>query len=126
METRICYQEKVNSGSPMPLSKEKWDELIDSPQVKNVCAQIAALDADAADYAEQKQALKKRLPVIIPHASGFKNGKRISAEATPSGLAMLDVDHVEDPKSAFNAPPLVASVRCSFMNSRFSSSTYRM
>ena len=103
MRNRICYQESVSSGSPLPLSKEKWDELIDSPAVRNICKQIAELDASAADYNERKQALKKRLPVIIPHASGFKNGRRVSAEAEPSGLAMLDVDHVEEPRSAFNA-----------------------
>ena len=103
MRNRICYQESVSSGSPLPLSKEKWDELIDSPAVRNICEQIAELDASAADYNERKQALKKRLPVIIPHASGFKNGRRVSAEAEPSGLAMLDVDHVEEPRSAFNA-----------------------
>ena len=99
METRISFQDKVNGGSPMPLTKEKWDELLDSPQVKNICAQIAALDETAADYADRKQALKKRLPIIIPHAQSFKNGKRVSADAVPSGLAMLDVDHVEDPRA---------------------------
>ena len=103
METRISFQDKVNGGSPMPLTKEKWDELLDSPQVKNICAQIAALDETAADYADRKQALKKRLPIIIPHAQSFKNGKRVSADAVPSGLAMLDVDHVEDPREWFNS-----------------------
>ena len=102
MSFRISYQDKVNSGSPMPLSTEKWNELLDSPQVKNICAQIAALDETAADYADRKQALKKRLPIIIPHAQSFKNGKRVSADAVPSGLAMLDVDHVEDPRAWFN------------------------
>jgi hypothetical protein len=102
MNTRICYQEKVNSGQPMPLTKEKWDELIDSPIVKNICARIAELDPEAEDYNDRKQALKKRLPIIIPHAASFANGKRVSADATPSGLAMLDVDHVENPKDFLN------------------------
>ena len=103
MSFRISYQDKVNSGSPMPLSKEKWNELLDSPQVKKICDQIAALDESAADYADRKQALKRRLPIIIPHAQSFANGKRISADAVPSGLAMLDVDHVEDPRAWFNS-----------------------
>ena len=94
----ICYQESVSSGQPLPLTKEKWDELIDSPAVKNICAQIAALDPGEAAYNDRKQALKKRLPVIIPHAASFANGKRISADAIPSGLAMLDVDHVDNPR----------------------------
>jgi len=92
------YQEKVNAGVPQLCTPEKWDELIDSPVVKDICARIAALDETAGDYAERKQALKKRLPIIIPHAASFKNNKRVSADAVPSGLAMLDVDHVEKPR----------------------------
>ena len=103
METRICYQDKVNSGQPMPLTKEKWDELIDSPEVKNICDRIAALDSNAEDYNDRKQALKKRLPIIIPHAASFANDKRISADAIPSGLAMLDVDHVDNPRDWFES-----------------------
>ena len=80
------------------LTVEKWNELIDSPKVKNICRAIAALDPNANDYNDRKQALKKRLPIIIPHAAGFTGGRRVSAEAIPSGLAMLDVDHVENPR----------------------------
>ena len=94
----FCYQEKVNAGVPQVCTPEIWDQLIDSPEVKNICDQIAALDTTAADYADRKQALKKRLPIIIPHAASFKNNKRVSADAIPSGLAMLDVDHVDNPR----------------------------
>ena len=99
--TRICYQSNICKGEPMPLTKEIWDQLIDSPEVANICRRIAALDPNAEDYNDRKQALKKRLPILIPHAHSFANGKRISADATPSGLAMLDVDHVEDPRAWF-------------------------
>ena len=98
----FCYQEKVNAGVPQVCTPEKWDELIDSPVVKKICEQIAALDETAVDYAERKQALKKRLPIIIPHAASFKNGKRVSADAVASGLAMLDVDHINQPKVWFD------------------------
>ena len=93
----ITYQESVSKGTPKPCTREKWNELIDSPKVKNICKQIASLDVKDPEYAEKKQALKKRLPVIIPHAAAFTGGKRLSAEAIPSGLALLDVDHVENP-----------------------------
>ncbi len=99
----FCYQESVSKGTPKPCTPEIWDELIDSSAVKNMCARIAALDPQAQDYNDRKQALKKRLPIIIPHASAFKNGKRISADAIPSGLAMLDVDHVDNPREWFNS-----------------------
>ena len=97
------YQDKVNAGVPQVCTPEIWDSLIDSPAVTNTCAAIGALDPNAADYADRKQALKKRLPIIIPHAASFKNGKRISADAIPSGLAMLDVDHVDNPREWFDS-----------------------
>ena len=99
----FCYQEKVNAGVPQVCTPEIWDSLIDSPAVKNICDRIAALDPNAADYADRKQALKKRLPIIIPHAASFRNGKRISTDAIPSGLAMLDVDHVDNPRDWFDS-----------------------
>ena len=99
----FCYQESVSKGAPKPCTEKIWDELIDSSAVKNLCEQIAALDVHAADYNDRKQALKKQLPIIIPHASYFANGKRVSADAQPSGLAMLDVDHVEDPRGWWNS-----------------------
>ncbi len=105
----MTYQESIVKGQPAVLTKEKWDELIDSPAVKDICARIAALDVTAADYAERKQALKKRLPVIIPHAAAFRNGRRVSADAVPSGLAMLDVDHVEEPREWWNSLMEIAS-----------------
>ena len=99
----FCYQEKVNAGAPQVCTPAIWDSLIDSPAVAKTCAAIGALDPNAADYADRKQALKKRLPIIIPHAASFKNGKRVSADAIPSGLAMLDVDHVEEPRAWFDS-----------------------
>ena len=107
----MTYQNSVSSGKPEVLTVEKWNELIDSPKVKNICKLIAALDPNAPDYNDRKQALKRRLPVIMPHAAGFKNGKRVSADAIPSGLAMLDVDHVENPKDFLSQRSKVKSQR---------------
>ena len=87
----------------MPCTPEIWDQLIDSPEVKSICDQIAALDPTTPDYNDRKQALKRRLPIIIPHAASFRNGKRVSADAIPSGLAMLDVDHVSNPRDWFES-----------------------
>ena len=107
----FCYQESVSKGAPKLCTPEIWDRLIDSPEVKSICDQIAALDTSAEDYNERKQALKKRLPIIIPHASYFANGKRVSADAQPSGLAMLDVDHVDNPREWFEK-----NVQCQISN----------
>ena len=97
------YQDKVNAGVPQVCTPEIWDQLIDSPEVKSICDLIAALDPSTPDYNDRKQALKRRLPIIIPHAASFRNGKRVSADAIPSGLAMLDVDHVSNPRDWFES-----------------------
>ncbi|MBR2265251.1 MAG: hypothetical protein IJ882_01030, partial [Paludibacteraceae bacterium] len=94
---------KRQKGTPKPCTPEIWDQLIDSPEVSNICRRIAALDPTAEDYNDRKQALKRRLPIIIPHAASFANGKRVSADAIPSGLAMLDVDHVDNPQEWFES-----------------------
>ena len=99
----FCYQDKVNAGVPQICTPEIWDQLIDSPEVKSICDQIAALDTTTPDFNDRKQALKRRLPIIIPHAASFRNGKRVSADAIPSGLAMLDVDHVSNPRDWFES-----------------------
>ena len=97
------YQESVSKGAPQLCTPAIWNSIIDSPEVKKICDRIAALDPQAEDYNDRKQKLKRRLPVIIPHAASFMNGKRVSADAIPSGLAMLDVDHVENPKEWFDS-----------------------
>ena len=97
----FCYQDKVNAGVPQICTPEIWDKLINSPEVKNLCDRIAELDPNDENYNDRKQALKRRLPIIIPHAASFRNGKRVSADAIPSGLAMLDVDHVDNPREAY-------------------------
>ena len=99
---RICYQENITKGEPQPLTQDIWNELIHRPAVKNICAAVAALDPGAENFNGPKQALKKRLPIIIPHACRFEgDGKRKSANAVPSGLAMLDLDHIEHPHQFF-------------------------
>ncbi|MBR6830370.1 MAG: DUF3987 domain-containing protein [Paludibacteraceae bacterium] len=98
----ITYQLSVMQGFPLPCTEDIWNEIIDRPAVKNICDQIAALDPEAPDFNDRKQALKRRLPIIIPHARAFVNNKRVSADAIPSGLAMLDVDHVDNPRDWWN------------------------
>ena len=49
------------------------------------------------EYDTLKAGLKKRLPIFTPHAT-FRNGRRLNADAVPSGLSMYDVDHINDPR----------------------------
>lgn len=65
-------------------------EKSNSPALLELCQRIAA-EPDANKRGE----LKKKLPVITWQS--YFPGKRVAKEAEPSGLFMLDIDHVEDP-----------------------------
>ena len=80
------------------------DGALDSPIVASVCSEIVdALEAHRrgeltkTEFEEKKSALKKRLPILTPHAT-FKNGRRVNADAVPSGMSMFDIDHIPDPR----------------------------
>ena len=79
-------------------------QALDSPQVARTCAEIEdALEAcrrgelTTAEFETLKGRLKKRLPILTPHAT-FTNGRRKNTEAVPSGLSMYDLDHIPNPR----------------------------
>ena len=70
------------------------------PQVQNICDQIKLLNRNNHDELSR---LKRQLPVITPHACRFDNdGTRKSTNAIPSGLVMLDIDHIDNPRDFFS------------------------
>lgn len=88
----------------MECTPERFRSVIDSPRVARVCAEIKAayeqylhgkLTKD--EFEGRKTALKKQLPVFTPHAT-FPNGRRLNAEAVPSGISMYDKDHISYPR----------------------------
>ena len=83
---------------------ELFWKAVRSPLVSDVCAQIAdglekvrRGEMVKEDYETLKAGLKKRLPIFTPHAT-FKNGRRLNADAVPSGLSMYDIDHLPSPR----------------------------
>ena len=83
---------------------ELFWKAVRSPLVSDICAQIAdglekvrRGEMVKEDYETLKAGLKKRLPIFTPHAT-FKNGRRLNADAVPSGLSMYDIDHIADPR----------------------------
>ena len=98
------YSKSVRSSRVLPCSADVLNTLLDSRQVAVICAQIA----DAREKCQQgiitpdeyntaKSDLKRRLPIITPHAT-FMNERRLNVEAVPSGLSMYDLDHIPDPR----------------------------
>lgn len=74
---------------------EKYLQLSNDPDLLQTCNLIAA-EQDP----DKRGELKKKLPVITWQAS-FE-GKRLAKLAKPSGLFMLDIDHVEEPGKMFS------------------------
>ena len=88
----------------MECTPERFHAVLDSPKVDEVCAELVdVLEAHLGGalqkegFEMEKARLKKKLPVFTPHAH-FPGGRRVNADAVPSGLAMYDKDHINDPR----------------------------
>lgn len=88
MKFSIFKSLKVQKGEIC--TYEKYLEVSNSPALLRLCNEIAA-EKDDDKFGE----MKKRLPVITWQA--YFEGKRLAKEAHPSGLFMLDIDHVLTP-----------------------------
>ena len=94
----------VKSQQVQICTSEMLREAIDSPLVAQVCAEIKDAweqekrgEITLEEFEEKKGRLKKQLPILTPHAT-FRNGRRLNADAVPSGLSMYDLDHIPDPE----------------------------
>ena len=97
---RICLQSSICAGTPTPVLWSEIEQAMRDPRVQDICDQIKLLDGKAPDELSR---LKRQLPVITPHACRFRgDGARRSSNAVPSGLVMLDIDHIDDPREFFS------------------------
>ena len=100
MIPRICIQSSISSGKPTPATWSQIEQAMRQPSVQDICDQIKLLDGKDPDELSR---LKKHLPIITPHACRFRgDGSRKSSNAVPSGLVMLDIDHIDDPREFFS------------------------
>ena len=72
-----------------------FDEATNSPSIIRLCNAIA----DEKDP-NRRAELKKQLPAVTWQS--YFPSRRVNAEAQPSGLFMLDVDHVDNPFKLWN------------------------
>ena len=98
----------VKSQQVQICTSEMLREAMDSPLVTQVCAEIKDAweqekrgEITLEEFEEVKGRLKKQLPILTPHAT-FKNGRRLNADAVPSGLSMYDLDHIPDPEGRWH------------------------
>ena len=97
---RICLQPSICAGTPTPVLWSTIEQAMRDPRIQDICDQIKLLDGKDPDELAR---LKRQLPVITPHACRFTgDGTRKSANAVPSGLVMLDIDHIDAPREFFS------------------------
>ncbi len=98
----------VKSRVVRECTPELFHQAMRSELVAEVCAEIAdglerlrRGELTKEEYDTLKAGLKKRLPIFTPHAT-FRNGRRLNADAIPSGLSMYDVDHLPNPRGYYD------------------------
>lgn len=96
--------ESVRSRAVQVCTSQLFHQAAQSGVVVKTCAEIEdALESlrrgemSKDDYVALKTKLKAKLPILTPHAT-FKNGRRLNADAIPSGLSIYDKDHIPDPR----------------------------
>lgn len=102
------YIQNIRSHHTVPCTAEILHTVMRSTIVGQTCAEIADCheqmlrgEMSREDFETKKPELKRRLPAFCFHAH-FKNGRRLNAEAEPSGLSILDIDHIPSPEVFFN------------------------
>ena len=109
--------QSVRSREVQVCTPELFHQATKSSRVKDVCAQIEdALERKRRgeigqeDYDTMKTRLKSQLPILTPHAT-FRNGRRLNADAIPSGLSIYDKDHIPNPKGYWEVKSEELSVK---------------
>lgn len=87
---RFSIFPSVRSQKGDDCTYEKYLQLSEDKELQKLCNLIAATEDN-----DERQRLKKGLPVVTWQAAF--DGRRVNAEAKPSGLFMLDIDHVDTP-----------------------------
>lgn len=91
----------MHTNCMTPCSPEDFSRILDDTTTASVCADIikerarcARGEITAEEFERRKSELKRRLPVFCFHAT-FRDGHRSNGSAVPSGLSILDLDHLE-------------------------------
>jgi hypothetical protein len=102
------YIQNIRSHHTVPCTADILHTVMSSTIVGMTCAEIADCheqmqrgEMSREDFETKKSELKRRLPAFCFHAH-FKNGRRLNNEAVPSGLSILDIDHIPSPEVFFN------------------------
>lgn len=87
---KFSYFASPKASRGVECTYEQYLQAANDPKLLQLCNEIAK-----EEDKDKRGELKKRLPVITWQA--FFPGRRVASEAQPSGLFMLDIDHVDNP-----------------------------
>ena len=98
----------IKSRAVRTCTPELFWKAVRSDYVARICAGIADAweqwkrgELAREEYEEVKNRDKRRLPIFTFHAT-FSHGRRLNADAVPSGLSMYDIDHLDAPREYFD------------------------
>jgi hypothetical protein len=94
----ISYCRNGKSAKVLACPQEKLNEILDSPQVAEVCRKLSEVDHDS----DEAKGLKQQLPLLMFMAN-YGDGRRHAKSAVPTGMAYLDLDELngEDPREVW-------------------------
>lgn len=94
----ISYCKNGRSAQVLACPLEKFNEIVDSPQVAQVCRLLTKTDHDS----DEAKRLKQQLPLLMFMAN-YSDGHRHAESAIPTGMAYLDLDELkgENPREAW-------------------------
>ena len=92
---KFSYFASPRASKGVECTYEQYQQAANDPKLLRLCNDIAH-----EEDKDKRGELKKRLPVITWQA--FFPGRRVALEAQPSGLFMLDIDHVDNPSKLYS------------------------
>ena len=94
----ISYCKNGKSAQVLACPQDKLNEILDSPEVAEVCQKLTQVDHDS----DEAKTLKQQLPLLMFMAN-YTDGHRHAKSAMPTGMAYLDLDELngEDPREVW-------------------------
>ena len=94
----ISYCKNGKSAQVLACPQDKLNEILDSPEVAEVCHKLAQVDHDS----DEAKTLKQQLPLLMFMAN-YTDGHRHAKSAVPTNMAYLDLDELngEDPREVW-------------------------
>ena len=94
----ISYCKNGKSAQVLACPQDKLNEILDSPEVAEVCQKLTQVDHDS----DEAKTLKQGLPLLMFMAN-YSDGHRHAKSAVPTNMAYLDLDELngEDPREVW-------------------------